>query len=141
MPNDRQQNADSNRSLSVLLLRAFRLRCPVCGVGRLFSGWFRMPERCSHCRFRFERGPGYWLGSIYVNYGLLALLVTIGYFIFFFTEVLPELTVRWLLAGFCVLFSLVFFRFARSIWLAFDTYFDPVRPEELEPRSRPGTGA
>jgi hypothetical protein len=30
-----------------------------------------------------------------------------------------------------VIFPLFFFRFARSIWIAFDVYFDRVRAEEL----------
>jgi uncharacterized protein (DUF983 family) len=115
-----------------LLSRALRLRCPNCGVGKLFAGWFSMPRRCSHCDFRFERGPGYWLGSIYVNYGLAAILVTAGYFVLFFTEALPQEAVLWLLTAFCIVFPLCFFRFARSIWIAFDTYFDPIRPEELQ---------
>jgi hypothetical protein len=31
----------------------------------------------------------------------------------------------WPLAAFCVFFPLWFFRYARSLWLAFDEYFDP----------------
>jgi hypothetical protein len=95
-----------------------------------------MHPRCRNCGFRFERGPGYWLGSIYVNYGLAAILVTAVYFVLFFTDALPQETVLWLLVAFCIVFPLIFFRFARSIWIAFDVYFDPIRPEELgEPRA------
>jgi uncharacterized protein (DUF983 family) len=118
------------QSLSSMLWRAVRLRCPVCGLGRLFRGWFRMYPTCEHCGFRFERGPGYWLGSIYVNYGLTAVLVTAGYFAAFFSDAMPMDVVVWLLVGFCVLFPLWFFRFARGIWLAFDLYFDPAQKHE-----------
>jgi uncharacterized protein (DUF983 family) len=106
-------------------LRALRLRCPVCGQGRLFRGWFRMHEKCDHCGFQFERSPGYWLGSIFVNYGLTALLVTAAYIILFFTEALPETAILWLLVAFSVVFPLLFFRWARSFWLAIDLVFDP----------------
>ena len=123
-------------SLATLLGRALRLRCPVCGVGELFGGWFRMPERCARCGFSFERGPGYWLGSIYVNYGLTALLVTIAYFVLFFTDALPQTAVLWLLTAFCVLFPLWFFRYGRSIWIALDLYFDPDQDEPVEERER-----
>ena len=119
--------------LLVLLVRALRLRCPNCGGGKLFAGWLMMHPRCSKCGFKFERGPGYWLGSIYVNYGVTALLVTLGYFVLFFTDVLPQEAVLGLLTAFLVLFGLFFFRFARSIWIAFDVYFDPVRGEECDP--------
>jgi uncharacterized protein (DUF983 family) len=144
--NDRQNAADeekaavrtsrSRASLSTLLGRALRLRCPMCGVGKLFCGWFRMPNRCEHCNFGFERGPGYWLGSIYVNYGLTALLVTISYFVLFFTDALPQTAVLWLLTVFCVLFPLWFFRYGRSIWIALDLYFDPDQDEPVELRER-----
>lgn len=116
--------------LSTLLWRALRRRCGVCGEGKLFRGWIRMHERCECCGFKFDRSPGYWLGSIYVNYGLTALLVTAAYFALFFTEALPQTTVLWLLVAFCVVFPLWFFRYARSIWMAFDLYFDPPQADE-----------
>ncbi len=76
-----------------------------------------MPQRCENCGFKFERGPGYWLGSIYVNYGLTALIVTIAYFVLFFTDAFPQTAVLWLLTTFCVLFPLWFFRYcAASGW-------------------------
>jgi hypothetical protein len=37
------------------------------------------------------------------------------------------------LATFCVIFPVVFFRYARSLWLSFDCYFD--RTGALEQRS------
>jgi uncharacterized protein (DUF983 family) len=117
-------------SLSTMFWRSLRLRCPVCGEGKLFRGWFRMHDRCESCGFNFDRGPGYWLGSIYVNYGLTAMIVTAAYFALFFTDVLPQTSVLWLLTTFCVLFPLWFFRFARSIWMGFDLYFDPGQREE-----------
>ena len=42
----------------------------------------------------------------------------------------PSLTqqlVLWI--GFCSLFPVVFFRYSRSLWLAFDYIFDPVEDE------------
>ena len=49
-----------------------------------------MHEACPHCGRPFQRGPGFFLGSIYFNYGVTALLVTVMYFAFFFTEVLTD---------------------------------------------------
>src|SRR5690349_19287385 len=59
--------------------RSLRLRCPRCGVGKLFAGWFKMHEKCEHCGLDFRREPGFYLGSIYVNYGLTAFFVTAVY--------------------------------------------------------------
>jgi len=84
-----------------------------------------MYPQCQQCGYRFQREVGYWLGAIYVNYGLTALIVTAAYFALFFTDALPPQQVLWLLTAFCVLFPLWFFRYARSIWIAFDMYFDP----------------
>jgi uncharacterized protein (DUF983 family) len=126
-------NRVADRSLATLLWRALRLRCPVCGQGKLFRGWFRMYAQCEQCGFGFERGPGYWLGSIYVNYGLTAVLVTAAYFALFFTDAIPQQWVLWLLTAFCFLFPLWFFRYARSIWVGFDMYFDPEPPAKAAP--------
>ena len=113
------------RSLTTALARGLRLRCPVCGRGRLFRTWFRMHSTCSGCGLKFDRGPGYYLGSIYINYGLTALFLTAGYLGLFLTDTLSPTTGVVLLAGFCVVFPCWFFRYARSLWLAMDLYLDP----------------
>jgi hypothetical protein len=74
---------------------------------------------------QFDRGSGYFLGSIYINYGLTALLVTAGYFACFFTEWVTGDALLYGATALCVLFPIWFFRFARSFWLGFDYYFDP----------------
>jgi uncharacterized protein (DUF983 family) len=121
----------SRPPLRTQLWRAVRLSCPVCGQGRLFRHWFTMHPRCRACGFRYERGPGYWLGSIYVNYGLTALIVTAGYLGLFFSEAIEPTALLWICVGFCFLFPLWFFRYARAVWAAADLYFDPPRDEEF----------
>jgi uncharacterized protein (DUF983 family) len=120
----------------LLVIRALRLRCPFCGQGKLFRGWFRMHERCPSCNAAFEREPGFFLGSIYFNYGLTALIVAIAYPVLLFGYGLPETP---LLAGalvFVVVFPMLFFRFARSLWLGFDQFADP--REQYETRKDAG---
>jgi hypothetical protein len=84
-----------------------------------------MHEACAACGLDLRREPGFYLGSIYVNYGLTAVLTAGGYVGLLLAEAAsPEE----LLAGgaaFCLVFPLWFFRYARSVWLAFDTYWDP----------------
>lgn len=120
--------------LGTLMSRAIRLRCPRCGVGKLFRGWFRMHPRCTACGLRFERAPGYFLGSAYINYGATALLVTIAYLTLRFGVGLERSQILAPLLGFCVVFPLFFFRYARSWWLAMDSYIDPTgfESDELE---------
>jgi hypothetical protein len=84
-----------------------------------------MHEACDGCGIRFDRGPGFYLGSIYINYGLTALVVTVGYLAMFFADK-PSAGARLAILGaFCLLFPLWFFRYARSLWLAMDVYLDP----------------
>ena len=111
-----------------LLFRALRRRCPMCGEGRLFRGWIIMHQNCPHCGIRFEREPGFFLGSIYFNYGLTALTVAVGYPILLFSGLIEEQRLLWSTAAFALLFPIWFFRYARSLWLGFDQFYDP-RPE------------
>jgi uncharacterized protein (DUF983 family) len=134
---DASGSSTTKTSLGTLIGRALWLRCPVCGGGRLFRRGLLMHSRCTNCGLRFEREPGYWLGSIYVNYGLTALIVTFSYFALYFSEALEPTQILWLLTAFCVLFPLWFFRYARAIWMAFDLYFDPAEPDEF--KSQNGT--
>ncbi|HMP05613.1 MAG TPA: hypothetical protein PJ982_04630, partial [Lacipirellulaceae bacterium] len=87
--------------------------------------------RCPNCSRLFNRAPGYFLGSIYVNYGLTAVLLVAGYFTVFF--VVGHVSQSWLaaLAAMSLLFPLWFFRYARNLWIACDEWLDPW-PNEQE---------
>jgi uncharacterized protein (DUF983 family) len=109
-------------SVGTMLRRALALRCPACGVGAIFSGWFGMHESCSHCGLRYEREPGYFVGAIYVNYAVTAVaclgvpilldaLIGIG----MGTQVAIG-------AALAVVVPVVFFRYARSLWLGIDHF-------------------
>lgn len=104
--------------------RGMRLKCPMCSEGRLFSGFIRMHKNCEACGFHFERGPGYFLGSTYINYGITTLLTTWTYMVLRFGFEISRSYLIPVLATFCVIFPVLFFRYARSLWLSFDCYFD-----------------
>ena len=109
----------------MLLSRSLRLRCPLCGQGRLFRRWLLMNERCPQCGVKFEREPGFFLGSIYINYGLTALLVTIAYPLLLFVGNVSERPLLFGAVAFTVLFPILLFPWARSLWLGFDQWHDP----------------
>jgi uncharacterized protein (DUF983 family) len=121
----------SRKSYFTVVSRAWRLRCPRCGQTKLFKNWIRMHAECEHCHLKFDREPGYFLGSIYANYGLTAILVTIFYFALFFSGKVHPQTALWIVTAFALVFPLWFFRYARSLWLGFDHYWDPT-PEDAE---------
>lgn len=104
--------------------RGVSLRCPLCAEGHLFRGWISMWERCEKCGFRFDRGPGYFLGSTYINYGITTLTTTAAYIWLRFGLGVSKSVVVPGLAAFCIFFPLVFFRYARSLWLSFDCWLD-----------------
>jgi hypothetical protein len=93
-----------------------------------------MRDPCGSCGRKFARAPGYLLGSIYVNYGVTAVLVVLIYFGVYFAGWLNGQQLLVLLGVFSLAFPLWFFRYARALWIAFDEIFDPW-PNEQERRS------
>jgi uncharacterized protein (DUF983 family) len=123
--------------------RALRLRCPRCGEGPLFRSWFTMQSRCSQCGFTFERAPGFFLGSTYINYGFMAVTLTVMYVGLHFGLGLSNAVLTPPMLVYCVVMPLILFRYARAWWLALDCYFDTVgaeedRPVQAEPRPPSG---
>ena len=109
----------------LVLGRAFRLRCPHCGEGELFTGWFAMLERCGFCGMRFEREQGYFVGAIYVNYAVTVIVALTGYLLLWgFTSISTRGQLL-LWVPFVILFPLWFFRYSRSLWLALAYLFSP----------------
>jgi hypothetical protein len=83
-----------------------------------------MYERCDHCNLKYERAPGYFLGSIYINYGLTAMSTTIAYVTLHFGQKIPNQTLLPYLIGYCILFPTLFYRHARAFWISLDSFFD-----------------
>jgi uncharacterized protein (DUF983 family) len=110
---------------ALALGRAVRLRCPRCGEGELFTTWFNMPVRCTFCGLHFERAQGYFVGAIYVNYGITVLIAMIGYFLLWNTTGLSTAVQLAIWVPFVVLFPLWFFRYSRSLWLALEYLLNP----------------
>jgi len=104
------------------LWRALGLRCPRCGETPLFVGWFRMHPQCATCGLRYEREQGYFVGAIYVNYAMTAVVslgTAIALDVVVGIGIVTQLAIAITLAA---LVPLVFFRYARSLWLAIDTF-------------------
>ena len=114
--------------LWILLGRSLRLRCCLCGQGRLFHNWFSMHPCCSHCDHVYEREPGFFLGSVYINYGLTSLVICTLYPILRFSNTISPRLLLISATIFMLAFPVWFFRYARSLWCAFDELVDPVPP-------------
>lgn len=113
------------RNIGRILTRGARLRCPRCGKGLLFAGFFSMHAQCSHCALTFEREQGYFVGAIYVNYAATTLIAIAGFLAldYFASLSLSQQLLLW--GSFAIGFPLFFFRYSRSLWLSIDYLFNP----------------
>ena len=84
-----------------------------------------MRPQCEQCGCGFRREPGFYLGAIYLNYGLTALLITVGYPLLVLSGRFASRTALWLMLTVAVVVPLLFFRHARSLWLGMDEFWDP----------------
>jgi uncharacterized protein (DUF983 family) len=120
-----------------MLGAAVQLRCPRCAAGRLFVKPFKMYEHCPNCGLKFEREQGYFIGAIYINYAATIAIAVPGYFI---VDSFTSMTIHQQLAlwvPFAVIFPLLFFHHARSLWLMLDHFFNPGEPLYRVPPKRP----
>jgi uncharacterized protein (DUF983 family) len=110
-----------------------RQRCPRCRVGRIFRGSIfrgfpKMYQRCETCDLKFEREPGYFLGAMYVSYGLaLVTIAIIAAVLWGATSWSIVKDIAWA----CVLFLPLapgLTLFARVLWIYLDQTIDPERP-------------
>ena len=84
-----------------------------------------MEARCPVCGLLFEREVGYFIGAIYINYGLTVGLALGGYFAL---EAWLAPSAGWqgaVWGTFTVLFPLWSFRYSKALWLALDHVVDP----------------
>jgi Protein of unknown function (DUF983) len=84
-----------------------------------------MHDRCPECGLHFNREPGYFLGAMYISYGLGVALICI------FGAVLWALT-RWDVVKITIWAAVLFVPFAplltflsRVLWIYLDQTLDP----------------
>jgi uncharacterized protein (DUF983 family) len=117
-----------------LLGRALVLRCPNCGGGRLFEGFFRMKQRCPTCGMLLERGESdYFLGGYTLNLIAVELLLAIA----FLVVVLmtwpnpPWMALQYGGVILSILGAVLCYPFAKTTWLALDLIFRPPHREDF----------
>ncbi|MFN8040731.1 MAG: DUF983 domain-containing protein [Acidimicrobiales bacterium] len=110
-------------------------RCPVCGSGHLFRHWFTMAPRCPRCSLRFRREEGSMTGDIGINtivcFG--ALLVTMLAFFLFTWPELPVTAMVVTCVAVTIALPVLFYPSSKTLWLAFDLMFNPLKPGEVAP--------
>lgn len=123
---------DRRPSLRILLARGVRKRCPLCGKGRAFASFFRIRERCPHCRYLFEREEGYWVGAVIMNF----VFVEAWFAVLFITVVFATAPdIAWfplLVVGIVTngILPVILYPNSKTIWMAVDLHFHPSRMVE-----------
>jgi uncharacterized protein (DUF983 family) len=102
---------------------------PAPGPGRRAGAWIRawfvMAPACPRCGLRYERAQGYFVGAIYINYGVTSTIAVGGFFLLWgWADLSAELQLA-LWAPFIVLFPLWFLRWSRSLWLGLEYFINP----------------
>ena len=89
----------------------------------MFRGLIRMNDPCPVCGLVFEREAGYFLGAMYISYGMGCVILTVSYF------VAASLFPTWngiAIAAMALVpyppFIPILFRYSRVLWVYFDRY-------------------
>ena len=123
-----------------MLGRSLLKRCPLCGTGRLFTGWFRMKERCPGCGYLFEREEGFFLGAYVINLaiaqGLVILLAVVPLIVRLAGD--PDASIVPFLVGGAagaVIGPALFYPWSETSWTAFGLILRPVGAREPSDRT------
>jgi uncharacterized protein (DUF983 family) len=124
----------SRQSPWLLLGRAFLLRCPNCGHGGLFTGFFEMKERCPNCGILLERGESdYFIGAYTLNLIAVETLLAVA-FVIVVVVTWPNPPWDALQYGgvvLSILGAILCYPFAKTTWLAVDLIFRPPIREDF----------
>jgi uncharacterized protein (DUF983 family) len=108
-------------TLRTVISRCLRLRCPSCGSDKLFFGLLRVKDRCGACGFNCRPEGGYYLGAIYINYGVTAIVsLGAGFGVARAYGLMPGVVVGSIVA---IAVGLAFFQLSRSLWLGIGFWF------------------
>ncbi len=115
----------------VLLSRGLRLRCPVCGEGKLYRRWFYMRRYCPACEFVFAREPGYFTTAVAVNI-FLSELITLAVIIpLAASQSISFVSLLCIGGAIAFILPLLFYHHARSLWMSIEHLFHPVSNERI----------
>ena len=126
----------ARESIMKVVLRAIRLRCPVCGQSSLIDRPFHIKHHCPSCRSLFKREEGFFVGAILANVmasEFVILVVCLFSLLVVGASYSKVLIVLFILA---LIFPLAFFHHSWSFWLAFDYLIEslPKYDESKRPR-------
>lgn len=80
MKGDPHNNRKRMRLPDFLLIvsRGLRRRCPQCGLGPLFTGWYEPIDKCAVCDLPLTSSDGFTLGLMYVTTAALTGIIIVA---------------------------------------------------------------
>ncbi len=108
--------------------RAILRRCPYCGRGDIFRGWFTLMEQCPTCGVTYAYETGYFLGSYAVNIVVTELLAVAAVVALLIWSDLSVLQLQAAGVTLAIGLPIFFYPFALLIWVAIDITFHPPDP-------------
>lgn len=114
--------------------RGLLRRCPYCGGGNIFSGWFTLKERCPHCQTLFAIEDGYFLGSYVINLGLTSIIAIAVVLWMIIWSDLSVVGMQISAVALAVLIPLFLYPYSLSLWMMLDLVIHP--PGDFSRRHR-----
>ncbi|APG66211.1 DUF983 domain-containing protein [Tenacibaculum todarodis] len=107
------------------VLNILKCKCPNCKDGKMFykTGNFlllkapKMNAFCKKCNFKFEKEPGFFFGSMFVSYALVAAEMIATAVLFRLILNFSYINVIIIAITIAILLSTFNFRSSRSIWI------------------------
>ena len=107
-----------------LFMRILKEKCPNCGKGNVyekktkFLQWPVMKDDCEVCHYHFDREPGYFLGAMYISYGLSVFQGILTFLVLH--AFLPKIDTIWvvlIILGVISVFSMKNYKLSRIIYI------------------------
>jgi len=102
-----------------IVARGFSNRCPNCGGHTLFKPGtlFEVNPSCPACGLKIERGEGFYLGSLSLNFGVTLVCFMVPIILLAVNQVIGVTTASVLAGVGALVFPALFYRSSRSWWL------------------------
>ncbi len=107
-----------------LLKLILKEKCPNCGKGSVYQKrkhFIELPimnDRCEECQYYFDREPGYFLGAMYISYGLAVVQGIITFLLlYYFLPNIPTIWVVLIILLVIFLFSIKNYKLSRIIYI------------------------
>lgn len=114
-------------------------KCPRCHQGKVFennnpyaSGMSKIKKECSECHLHYEKEPGFFYGSMYVSYALMAGIFITWFIIDLLFLQMDAVYLALIVMGSILSLSPVVFRWSRIIWLNFFVRYDKRLAKNLD---------